>query len=49
MSAALAAAGRAKGPLYTPMWLALLAMLLAVFTPMVLVTFVRARRRTDDA
>jgi phosphate transport system substrate-binding protein len=45
---ALLTAASAKSPNYTPLWIAVLTLLLLVFTPMVLVTFGRSRRRKGD-
>jgi hypothetical protein len=48
MAAALATAAEARGLPYTPLWIAIAALLLAVFTPMLLVMLLRPRRRKRD-
>jgi hypothetical protein len=49
LNAALLAAARTQGPSYTPLWLALLAVLILVFAPMLVTSFVSARRRRRNA
>jgi phosphate transport system substrate-binding protein len=45
LDAALLAAARAQAPSRTPLWIAVIALLLAFFTPMLVVTALRGRRR----
>ncbi len=49
LATALAVAARTPGLPDTPLWVALLGLLLVVFTPMVLATFAASRRRKGDA
>jgi phosphate transport system substrate-binding protein len=48
LDSAIATAAVAAAPPYTPLWVALSILLLVVFTPMVIATFLRARRRKGD-